>query len=172
MEKLETIATPRAAVLLTGESGSGQELASRACCTNAAAGATGPWSSWNCAAVPPSLIEAELFGTSRGAFTGAVKKREGGSRPPTAGRCSSTRSATCRQTQAKLLRVLQEARSSPSLERSFKVDVRLVSATNRDLRAMVAEGQFREGSLLPHQGLRSAPAVAARASCDCPLLFK
>ena len=145
VEKIDTIADTQAAVLLTGESGTGKELVARMLHERSGRHEQ-PMVVVNCAAVPPSLIEAELFGHERGAFTGAVKKREGRFKAADGGTLFLDEiGETPLETQAKLLRVLQEGEIVPvGSNASIKVDVRLVSATNRDLKAMVAEGRFRE----------------------------
>ena len=144
IETLEQAAPTSATVLVLGESGTGKELAARALHQRGAR-PNGPFVAVNCAALPEGILEAELFGVERGAYTGAVRKEgrferahggtllldEVGELPPSA--------------QVKLLRVLQEG----EIERlggtqSVKVDVRLVAATNKDLRKEVAEGRFRE----------------------------
>jgi transcriptional regulator with GAF, ATPase, and Fis domain len=100
----------------------------------------------NCGALTETLIEAELFGHERGAFTGAVRKRDGRFKAADGGPCSSTRWPSCRcPAQAKLLRVLQEGSFEPlGTNTTVKVDVRVVSATHRNLKARIAEGLFRE----------------------------
>jgi DNA-binding NtrC family response regulator len=145
VEKVDTIADTQAAVLLTGESGTGKELVARMLHERSGR-RDQPMIVVNCAAVPPSLIEAELFGHERGAFTGAVKKREGRFKAADGGTLFLDEiGETPLETQAKLLRVLQEGEVVPvGANSGAKVDVRLISATNRDLKAMVAEGRFRE----------------------------
>jgi DNA-binding NtrC family response regulator len=145
IEKVDTIADTQAAVLLTGESGTGKELVAHMLHERSGR-RDQPMIVVNCAAVPPSLIEAELFGHERGAFTGAVKKREGRFKAADGGTLFLDEiGETPLETQAKLLRVLQEGEVVPvGANSGAKVDVRLVSATNRDLKAMVAEGRFRE----------------------------
>ena len=100
----------------------------------------------NCPTLSEELLASELFGHARGAFTGAVRDQPGGSRRPTAGRCSSTRSARSRPTlQAKLLRFLQDKEFERVGEnRTRRADVRVVAATNRDLEADMRGGRFRE----------------------------
>jgi DNA-binding NtrC family response regulator len=145
IDKIETIADTQAAVLLTGESGTGKELVARMLHERSAR-KDRPLVVVNCAAVPPSLIEAELFGHERGAFTGAVKKRDGRFKAADGGTIFLDEIGEMpHETQVKLLRVLQEGEVVPvGSNTSSKVDVRLISATNRDLKAMVAEGKFRE----------------------------
>ena len=132
-------------MLIRGESGTGKELVAELIHRNSPR-AAGPLVKVNCAALPESLVEAELFGHERGAFTGALRAARGASSSRTAARSSSTRSARCPlATQAKLLRVLQER----EFERvggteTLRVDVRLIAATNRDLERAMAEGTFRE----------------------------
>jgi DNA-binding NtrC family response regulator len=143
--RIDTIADTQAAVLLMGESGTGKELVARMLHERSGR-RDKPLVVVNCAAVPPSLIEAELFGHERGAFTGAIKRREGRFKAADGGTLFLDEiGETPLETQAKLLRVLQEGEIVPvGSNASVKVDVRLVSATNRDLKAMVAAGRFRE----------------------------
>jgi DNA-binding NtrC family response regulator len=145
VQKIDTIADTQAAVLLTGESGTGKELVARMLHERSRR-RDRTMIVVNCAAVPPSLIEAELFGHERGAFTGAIKKREGRFKAADGGTLFLDEIGEMPlETQAKLLRVLQEGELVPvGSNVSVKVDVRLVSATNRDLKAMVTEGRFRE----------------------------
>jgi DNA-binding NtrC family response regulator len=145
VEKVDAIADTQAAVLLTGESGTGKELVARMLHERSHRRER-PMVVVNCAAVPSSLIEAELFGHERGAFTGAVRKREGRFKAADGGTLFLDEiGETPLEVQAKLLRVLQEGELVPvGSNTALKVDVRLVSATNRDLKAMVAEGKFRE----------------------------
>jgi DNA-binding NtrC family response regulator len=145
VQKIDTIADTQAAVLLTGESGTGKELVARMLHERSRRRER-PMVIVNCAAVPPSLIEAELFGHERGAFTGAIKKREGRFKAADGGTLFLDEIGEMPiETQSKLLRVLQEGELVPvGSNVPVKVDVRLVSATNRDLKAMVSEGRFRE----------------------------
>lgn len=144
-EIIERVAATDATVLITGESGTGKELAARALHARSPRRA-GDFVALNCAAIPRELLESELFGHTRGAFTGANRDRDG----LFAAADGSTLfldeiGDASAEVQAKLLRVLQEKRYTPvgsTVERS--ADVRVVAATNRDLRADVRAGRFRE----------------------------
>ena len=145
LDQIRKVAATDATVLVLGESGTGKELVARAL-HDAGARHDQPFVCVSCAAIPEGLLESELFGHERGAFTGAVRRKLGrfelahqgtlfldevGEIPPSI--------------QVKLLRVLQERRfERVGGEDPIDVDVRLVSATNRDLGAMVAQGRFRE----------------------------
>jgi two-component system response regulator HydG len=144
-EQIGAIATSTAAVLLLGESGTGKEMAARMLHALSER-RQAPFVAVNCAAVPATLIEAELFGHERGAFTGAVKRREGRFKAADGGTLFLDEIGEMpMEIQAKLLRVLQDGAFEPiGTNDPVKVDVRLISASNRDLRAMAAEGKFRQ----------------------------
>ena len=135
----------RATVLLRGESGTGKELVARAIHFNSLRRAA-PFVAVNCAAIPEGLLESELFGHVKGAFTGAVQSREGRFRAADGGTLFLDEIGDMPlPIQAKILRVLQERTFEPlGSTRSEQVDVRIVVATHRDLQQMVAEGSFRE----------------------------
>ncbi len=144
-ERIAAIAASAAAVLLTGESGTGKELAARM--IHAASDRRdAPFVAVNCAAVPATLMEAELFGHERGAFTGAVKRREGRFKAADGGTLFLDEIGEMSlDVQAKLLRVLQEGAFEPiGTNTSVKVDVRLISASNRALKGPAGEGAFRQ----------------------------
>jgi DNA-binding NtrC family response regulator len=144
-ERIAAIATSSAAVLLTGESGTGKELAARM--IHAASDRRdAPFVAVNCAAVPAALMEAELFGHERGAFTGALKRRDGRFKAADGGTLFLDEIGEMPlDVQAKLLRVLQEGSFEPiGTNTSVKVDVRLVSASNRVLKGPAGEGAFRQ----------------------------
>ncbi len=132
-------------VLLTGESGTGKERIAEALVA-ASKRADKPFIRFNCAALSAELAEAELFGHTRGAFTGAVKARPGLFREADGGTILLDEIGELPlPIQAKLLRVLQESEVRPVGEdHSFKVDVRIIAATHRDLMKMATEGKFRE----------------------------
>jgi DNA-binding NtrC family response regulator len=143
--KIGAIAASSAAVLLTGESGTGKELAARM--IHAASDRRdAPFVAVNCAAVPATLMEAELFGHERGAFTGAVKRRDGRFKAADGGTLFLDEIGEMPiDVQAKLLRVLQEGAFEPiGTNTSVKVDVRLISASNRPLKNSAGEGSFRQ----------------------------
>ena len=144
-EIIKKVAATPATVLITGESGTGKELVARAITAHSLR-KNMPFIKVNCAALPETLLESELFGHEKGAFTGAVQRRKGrfelankgtilldeiGEIPP--------------KIQAKLLRVLQEREFERiGGERPIKVDVRVIATTNRDLEKEIKEGKFRE----------------------------
>src|SRR5204862_1857729 len=131
--------------LSAGESGTRKELVARMIHERSPR-KTRPFGAVNCAAFPDTLIEAELFGFERGAFTGAVKKRDGRFRAADGGTLFLDEIAELPlPAQAKLLRVLQGGMVEPlGTDRAVKVDVRVVAATNRNMRGHVAQGSFRE----------------------------
>ncbi len=145
MERVEQVAPSDLPVLIFGETGTGKELMARAIHERSSR-AAGPVLRVNCGAIPPELIDSQLFGHERGAFTGAVEARKGwferadggtlfldeiGELPPAA--------------QVRLLRILQDGwLERVGGEHPVHVDVRIVAATHRDLAALVAEGRFRE----------------------------
>jgi DNA-binding NtrC family response regulator len=143
--QISAIANSSASVLLSGESGTGKELAARMI-HSASDRRDRPFIPVNCAAVPATLIEAELFGHERGAFTGAVRRREGRFKAADTGTLFLDEIGEMpMEVQAKLLRVLQDGAFEPiGTNAPIRVDIRLVSASNRDLKTMVAEGRFRQ----------------------------
>jgi len=145
IRQLELVARSKSTVLITGETGTGKELAARAIHARSAQ-AEMPLIKVNCAAIPEPLIESELFGHVKGAFTGATASRRGRFALADGGTLFLDEIGTLGSAvQARLLRVLQEREFEPvGSERTTAVDVRVIAATNRDLRAMVGEGRFLE----------------------------
>jgi two-component system response regulator HydG len=144
MEIMMQAAPSQATVLLLGESGTGKELLARAIHDNSPR-AGGPFVPVNCAALPESILEAELFGYEKGAFTGAAQRHDGRFVQAHGGTLFLDEIGEIpTHVQVKLLRVLQEGEVERLGGRMLKVDLRLVAATNQDLRAAVREGRFRE----------------------------
>ncbi len=171
MDTIRQAAPSTATVLLLGESGTGKELAARALHEQSNR-AKGPFVAINCGALPESILEAELFGVERGAFTGAVARREGRFERASGGTLFLDEVGEMPlSAQVKLLRVLQEG----ELERlggtqTVKVDVRIVAATNKDLQREVAENRFREDLYYRLNVVEvRIPALASRRE-DIPLL--
>ena len=145
VELICTVAPSDARVLITGANGTGKELVARQL-HELSARHNAPFIEVNCAAIPSELIESELFGHEKGAFTSAVKQRKGKFEQAQGGTLFldeiGDMSASA---QAKVLRAVQENRiSRVGGEKEIEVDVRVVAATNKDLRAEIAEGNFRE----------------------------
>ncbi len=172
-DRIETFAATDAPVLILGESGTGKELVARELHRRGPRTAR-PFVAVHCAAFPETLIEAELFGHERGAFTGAVRRREGRFRAADGGTLFLDEIAEIPlPAQAKLLRVLQEGTFEPLGQSTpVHVDVRILSATHRDLKQCVAEGTFREDLYYRLRVLDvRVPPLRDRAG-DLPLLVE
>ena len=172
-ELIQTVAPQTSRVLITGESGTGKELVARAIHENSAR-AEAPFITINCGAFPETLLESELFGYMKGAFTGANENREGLFQAAHGGTLFMDEIGNMSLTmQVKLYRVLQEGKVRPigSTEES-DVDVRIIAATNKDFEKEIAEGRFREDlyyrlSVIPIQ----LPSLRERRE-DIPLLAR
>ncbi len=145
IRRAERVAESKSTVLITGETGTGKEMVARLI-HHRSAQRDMPLIKVNCAAIPETLLESELFGHMRGAFTGATMTKRGKFALADGGSIFLDEIGTMSVTvQAKLLRVLQEREFEPlGAERTQKVDLRVIAATNRDLKAMVAEAKFQE----------------------------
>jgi DNA-binding NtrC family response regulator len=138
------VADSDATVLITGETGTGKEVVARTI-HRVGARSGGPFMALNCAAIPPDLLESELFGHVKGAFTGAILERKGAFRDADGGTLFLDEIGDMDLAmQAKILRALQERVVTPVGGKPQKVDVRIVAATHRDLEQRVKEGTFRE----------------------------
>lgn len=145
MERVELVARSDTPVLILGETGTGKEVVARAIHRRSPR-AGGPFVRVNCGALPHELIDSELFGHERGSFTGAVASRKGWFERADGGTLLLDEIGELTPAaQVRLLRVLQDGSfQRVGGERALTVDVRVIAATNRDLRAMVSAGNFRE----------------------------
>ncbi|MDZ4165601.1 MAG: sigma-54 dependent transcriptional regulator [Smithellaceae bacterium] len=145
LDTLSMVAPTDATVLILGESGTGKEVVANAIHHNSFR-AAGPFVKVACAALPETLLESELFGHEKGAFTGAVSRREGRFQLAHRGTIFLDEVGEMSPAiQVKLLRVLHEKEFEPlGSARTLKVDIRIIAATNRDLEREVKEGRFRE----------------------------
>jgi transcriptional regulator with PAS, ATPase and Fis domain len=143
-EMVKKVAVARSTVLILGESGTGKELIARA--IHAESGRTGRLIPVNCGAIPEEILESELFGHERGAFTGAISSRQGRFQLAHQGTIFLDEIGEMSpKLQVKLLRVLQERKVDPvGSTRSLDVDVRVIAATHRDLFKAAVRGDFRE----------------------------
>ena len=142
---IEQVAASRSTVMVYGKSGTGKELVAKAVHFNSPR-ATRPFVAVNCAAIPAELLESELFGHEKGAFTGAIATKVGKFELATGGSLFLDEVGSMRlDLQAKILRALQEREiERVGGTRTIKIDVRVIAATNRDLRRAAEEGSFRE----------------------------
>jgi DNA-binding NtrC family response regulator len=145
IQRAELVAQTKSTVLITGETGTGKEMVARAI-HHRSGQRDMPLIKVNCAAIPETLLESELFGHVRGAFTGATMTKRGKFALADGGSIFLDEIGTMTTAlQAKLLRVLQEREFEPlGAERTQRVDVRVIAATNRDLKQMVSEAKFQE----------------------------
>ena len=163
-ELIENVAPQTSRVLITGESGTGKELVARAIHEHSAR-AKNPFVTINCGAFPETLLESELFGYMRGAFTGANENRRGLFQAAHGGTLFMDEMGNMPITmQMKLYRVLQEGKVRPvgSTEET-DVDVRVIAATNKDFEKEIAEGRFREDLFLPAERDSHPASATARA---------
>lgn len=142
---IETVAPAQSSVLINGESGTGKEVVAKAI-HNLSPRAKKPFIAINCTAIPDTLLESELFGHAKGAFTGASEKKKGLFEEADGGTLFLDEIGDLDLSlQAKLLRVLQERKIKPVGENQMKdIDVRIIAATHKDLKKAIKEGNFRE----------------------------
>lgn len=170
LAELSRVARGIVPVVLEGETGTGKEVVARA--LHGASGRTGEFVAINCGALPPTLLEAELFGAKRGAFSGATEDRPGLVRAAAGGTLLLDEIGELSpQAQAALLRVLQEREVVPvGGTRPIAVDVRFVAATHRPLDRMVETGTFRRDLMMRLSGYRLRLPPLRERLCDVGIL--
>ena len=171
IRRIELVAASRSTVLITGETGTGKELVAQAVHRRSAQRDM-PFVKINCAAIPETLLESELFGHVKGAFTDATNTKRGKFSLANGGSIFLDEIGTMSiALQAKLLRVLQEREIEPlGSERTESVDVRVIAATNRDLRQLVDAGRFKDDLFYRlHVVPIAVPPLRERAE-DIPML--
>ncbi|MCX7830059.1 MAG: sigma-54 dependent transcriptional regulator [Acidobacteria bacterium] len=171
LEIAEKYARSKEPLLIFGETGSGKEILSRFI-HRLSPNSKGPFIAVNCAAIPQELAESELFGHSKGAFTGAVESRKGKFQSADGGTLLLDEIGDLPLSlQAKLLRAIEEGKTTPvGSDKETKVDVRILAATNTDLEEMVKRGKFREDLFYRISGLKiEIPPLRERKE-DIPIL--
>jgi len=160
-------------ILILGESGSGKELVAESI-HDLGARAKGPFIAINCGAIPDTLLENELFGSTRGAFTDARQDRRGALSRADGGTLFLDEIGDISPSfQVKLLRFLQDGMVTPlGAEKSHRVDVRVLAATHRDLKSLVTEGKFREDLYYRLAGYEIAVPPLRKRQSDIPLLVE
>jgi len=173
IERVKLVAPSKATILIEGETGTGKELIAQAI-HQASPRARAPFVAVHCAALPPQLLESELFGHERGSFTGATEKREGRFEAADGGTVFLDEIGEIGpEIQVKLLRFIE----TKSFERigsnkTITVDVRLVAATNRNLEQMVKEGKFREDLFFRLNVVRITTPPLRERTDDIPVLLE
>lgn len=168
---IEQVAQTRGTVLITGESGTGKEVAARLV-HSMSADSSKKFVAVNCAAIPENLIESELFGHKKGAFTGAVSDKEGLFKVANGGTIFLDEIAELpKSMQAKLLRVIQEREITPVGDvKPVKIDLRLIAATNQDLGDAVRKGSFRQDLYYRINVVHIKMPALRESSEDVPIL--
>ena len=172
-EKIALVAKTDSRILITGENGTGKEIVARAI-QKKSERANKPFVKVNCAAIPETLIEAELFGSEKGAFTGSTATKTGKFEQADGGTIFLDEIGDMSlSAQAKVLRTLETGEITPiGSEKTIEVDVRVLAATNKDLTALIKEGSFREDlfyrlNIIPVQ----TPTLSERVE-DIPILIQ